>query len=88
MTPISMKMMTRTDFAALGAPDLVYVREVRAGDLLAEKPGAEFDDPSIGPDAILFALHGADGQMLAITLDRDSAFAAAVAQELEPVSVH
>ena len=33
MTPM---MMTKEDFAGLGAPDLVYVREIKASDLLEE----------------------------------------------------
>ena len=33
MTPMT---MTKEDFAGLGAPDLVYVREVKASDLLQE----------------------------------------------------
>ena len=32
MTPT---MMTKEDFRGLGAPDLVYVREIRAADVLA-----------------------------------------------------
>ncbi|HBV12019.1 MAG TPA: DUF1150 domain-containing protein, partial [Brevundimonas sp.] len=45
-------------------------------------------DIEIDPDQILYAVHGADGERLAVMLDRETAFAAAVAHELEPVSVH
>jgi len=43
---------------------------------------------SIDPDATLYAVHGADGERLAVMVDREAAFAAAMAHELEPVSVH
>ena len=85
MTPM---MMTREDFADLGAPDLVYVREIRAADVLAETPLPEVRGLSIDPEAVLYAVHGADGERLAVMMDRETAFAAAVAHELEPVSVH
>ena len=34
MTPTT--IMTREDFRGLGAPDLVYVREIRASDVMAD----------------------------------------------------
>ena len=83
MTPM---MMTKEDFAGLGAPDLVYVREVKASDLLQE--AVEIKDLDIDPGQSLYAVHSADGERLAVMIDRDTAFAAAVAHELEPVSVH
>ncbi len=85
MTPM---MMTREDFADLGAPDLVYVREIRAADVLADTPVAAIQGLSIDPEATLYAVHGADGERLAVMMDRETAFATAVAHELEPVSVH
>jgi len=85
MTPM---MMTKEDFAGLGAPDLVYVREIRASDVLADVAVTTVPGLSVDPDATLYAVHGADGERLAVMLDRETAFAAAVAHELEPVSVH
>lgn len=85
MTPTT---MTTKDFRGLGAPDLVYVREVRASEVLAENPVPAMKGLSVDPEAILYAVHGADGERLAIMVDRATAFAAAVAHELEPVSVH
>lgn len=87
MTPVTM-MMTKEDFRGLGAPDLVYVREIRASDVLADVAVTAAEGVSIDPEAILYAVHGADGERLAVMMDRDAAFAAAVAHELEPVSVH
>ncbi len=80
--------MTKQDFADLGAPDLVYVRAIKAADVLADaavEPASELD---IDPDQVLYAVHSADGERLAIMIDRETAFATAVAHELEPVSVH
>ena len=75
MTPTR---MTKEDFAGLGAPDLVYVREITAADVLldvqTDSHGVEID-----PDQTLYAVHSADGERLAVMLDRETAFAAAVA---------
>lgn len=84
MTPI----MTKEDFAGLGTPALVYVREITAADVMAD---AKLEDPQgfvLSPDQTLYAVHGADGERLAVMMDRETAFAAAVAHELAPVSVH
>lgn len=85
MTP---RTMTREDFQGLGAPDLVYVREICAADILSDSPTTHIDGQPIDPRTPLYAVHGADGARLAVMLDRDAAFAAAVAHQLEPVSVH
>lgn len=86
MTPTP--IMTREDFRGLGAPDLVYVREIRASDVMDDVAATATRGLSIDPEAVLYAVHGADGERLAVMMDRESAFAAAVAHELEPVSVH
>jgi hypothetical protein len=76
------------DFAALGAPDLVYVRPIRASEILADTPIEQMRGVDIDPDQVLYAVHRADGARLAVMTDRDSAVAAALAHELAPVSVH
>jgi len=76
------------DFAALGAPDLVYVRPIRASEILADPPLEQMRGVDIDPDQVLYAVHRADGARLAVMTDRDSAVAAALAHELAPVSVH
>jgi hypothetical protein len=86
MTPTT--IMTKEDFKGLGAPDLVYVREIRASDVMADAAVMVEPSLSIDPEAVLYAVHGADGERLAVMMDREAAFAAAVAHELEPVSVH
>ena len=85
MTPL---LMTKEEFAGLGAPDLVYVREISAADILADTPVTAIKGLEIDPDQTLYAVHSADGERLAVMIDRETAFAAAVAHELEPVSVH
>jgi hypothetical protein len=80
--------LTTEAFAALGAPDLVYVRPVRAQDILAATSPDDLRGAQIRPDQTLYAVHSADGARLAVLTDRDSAYAAALAHELAPVSVH
>lgn len=81
-------IMTKDDFTALGAPDLVYVREIKASDILADISVQDAGDLEIDPEQTLYAVHGADGERLAVMIDRETAFAAAMAHELAPVSVH
>jgi hypothetical protein len=84
MTPL----LTSEAFAALGAPNLVYVKPVPAKEILGSTQVDEIEGIELDPDQTFYALHGADGQRLAVMLDRESAVAAAVAHELAPVSVH
>lgn len=81
MTPI----MTNKDFSAMGAPDLVYIRPIRAGEILFD---IEDIDVELDPNQTLYVLHGADGERLAVMLDRETALAAAEAHDLAAVSVH
>jgi hypothetical protein len=77
--------LTAEAFAALGAPSLVYVRPIKASDIIGAETaeGVELD-----PDQTLYAVHRADGARLAVMGDKQSAVAAALAHELAPVSVH
>lgn len=85
MTP---QLLTKEDFAALGGPDLVYVRPVTAAEIIADTPVAALNGIDLKPEQTLYAVHRADGERLAVLGDRDSAVAAALAHELAPVSVH
>jgi hypothetical protein len=76
------------DFAALGAPNLVYIRPVAAREIIGSQPVEAVEGFSLNPDQMLYAVHSADGVRLAVLTDRDSAMAAALANELAPVSVH
>ena len=84
MTPI----LSIEAFAALGAPNLVYVRPVSAAEVMASVNAAQVEDFDLDPEQTLYAVHRADGERLAVLTDRESAMAAALAHELAPVSVH
>lgn len=83
---ITLRNISKEALAVLGAPELVYIREVAAKDILAGAQNS--DEVEIDPDAILYAVHAADGSRLAVLDDRKAAFAAAWGNELKPVSVH
>lgn len=89
MTPNTHRspLFTSEAFAALGAPDLVYVRPIKAAEVLADAPEG-VEDFNLAPDQTLYAVCRADGARLAVMIDRDTAIAAALAHELAPVSVH
>jgi hypothetical protein len=80
--------LTPEAFAALGAPNLVYVRPIKAAEILADTPLDQIQGFDLKPEQTLYAVHRADGERLAVLGDRDSAMAAAVANALAPVSVH
>ena len=80
--------LTTEAFAALGGPDLVYVRPIKASEIIASTPAAQIQGFALDPEQTLYAVHRADGERLAVMTDRDSAVAAALAHELAPVSVH
>ncbi|MEM6413466.1 MAG: DUF1150 domain-containing protein [Pseudomonadota bacterium] len=81
--------MTRKEFEELGGRRLVYVRPVTveevADDLVDEESDAAIDLPD---DAILYSVHAANGERIALVGDRALAFAAARQHEMNPVSVH
>lgn len=68
------------------AQNLVYVREVRASELMSA--GLIPSDAKVDPLQMLFTLCASDGRRLAVMDNRDLAFAAAREHELNPVSVH
>jgi hypothetical protein len=76
--------LTPEMFANVGVPNIVYVREVLAGDIESEI-GEEMNLPA---DMRLFAVHAANGVRMAVLDNRDAAFAGARQYDLEPVSVH
>ncbi|HEY5289185.1 MAG TPA: DUF1150 family protein [Caulobacteraceae bacterium] len=85
---MSFPHLTNEAFAALGGPNLVYVRPIKAAEIMADTPIEQYRGFDLKPDQTLYALHRADGARLAVLGDRDSALAAALAHELAPVSVH
>jgi len=80
--------LTNEAFAALGGPNLVYVRPVKAAEILADTPLDQIQGIALNPEQTLYAVHRADGARLAVLDNRDAAMAAALANELAPVSVH
>lgn len=78
------RALTPEMFANIGVPNVVYVREILAGELEGEV-GSELDIPA---DTRLYAVHAANGQRMAVLDNRDAAFAGARQYDLEPVSVH
>jgi hypothetical protein len=85
MTP---EQLSPEAFAALGGQDIVYVRPVKGAELLADTPIEMFKGFHIKPNQVLYALHGADGERLAVTMDKASALAAAHEHEMDVVSLH
>ena len=85
---MNLATLTSEAFAALGAPDLVYVRPIKAAEIMADTPVETIKGFDLRPEQILYAVHRADGARLAVLGDRESAVAAALAHELAPVSVH
>ena len=89
MTPkMTQITLSPQDLAALGGPNLVYVRPVKGAEILAATPTGRIEGYDLQPDQTLYAVHRADGERLAVLTDRDAAIAAALAHELAPVSVH
>ena len=80
--------LTTEAFAALGAPDLVYVRPVKARDVIVSEPVQPVEGAPLVPEQTLYAVHSANGARLAVLTNKDAAMAAAIANELAPVSVH
>ena len=85
MTP---QHLSAEAFAALGAPELVYVRPVMGAEILADTPVEHIRGFHIEPDQVFYALHGADGSRLAVMSDKETAVAAAQAHEQAVVSLH
>ena len=84
MTPV----LTTEAFAALGGPNLVYVRPIKAAEIIASSHPGQIQSFELDPDQTLYAVHRADGERLAVLTDKAAAMAAALAHELAPVSVH
>ena len=83
------KFFEGSDFATYGMPTLVYVRPVSGKEVLAFiKTKGITVDTDFEPEQTLYAVHRADGERLAVLTDRESAFSAAYAHELTPLTVH
>ena len=72
--------------AHMGDGEIAYVKTIRSEEVRALFP--QVADMGIEPGMKLFALHAADGTPIMLTDSREAAFANAVSQQLEMVSVH
>jgi hypothetical protein len=82
-------VLSEEAFAWLGAEEnLVYVRKRKAQELIASLTPEQARDCDLEPEAMIYVVHKVNGDRLAIFTDHDSAFAAAIAHDYAPVSVH
>ena len=75
-------MDTRYENLPTGDDRIVYVRPVAVEDLPDEMQQA------VGDEKLLFAVHNADGERLAVVKDRKLAFMLARENDYAPVNVH
>ena len=80
--------ITADVLAALGGPNLVYVRTVSSDEIIAETSAEVVQSAGLLRHQTRCAVHRGDGARLAVLSDRDTAFAAALSHDLAPVSVH
>jgi hypothetical protein len=83
------RVMSDEAMAQLGAPRIVYIRQIRFADIREEIDASDAGAMMRMPDdATLYAVHAADGTRMAVLDSRDMAFITARQNEMEPVSVH
>lgn len=75
-------MNTQYDFGPENGERIVYVRPVAVADL------PEDVRQHAGGRDVIYAVHDADGERLALVADRRMAFVLARQNDLAPVSVH
>lgn len=75
-------MNTRVNMEAINEDRLVYVRSVPVADLPNEVQA------QVGSAEVLYAVHRADGERLALVKTRNLAFSLARQNDLAPVTVH
>ncbi|MEM7777115.1 MAG: DUF1150 domain-containing protein [Pseudomonadota bacterium] len=76
--------VSQEELALLGDGEVAYIREMTSTEAMAAFPN--IDDLPEGLN--LFALHGADGQPIALTDDRGVAIEHAISDDLEIATVH
>ncbi|MCU0730144.1 MAG: DUF1150 domain-containing protein [Hyphomonas sp.] len=79
-------MTTGLKSTTLEGNTFVYIRHLDDGEIRSLLPPEALADVDDIED--LFVVASADGQRLAIVEGRDAAFAAALANDLNPLSVH
>ncbi len=76
----------RIDLTLVAAARLAYIKPMEVAE--ARALGIVPRGIKLPKDAMLYAIHAADGTRLAVMDNRDAAYGAAVENELVPVSVH
>ena len=76
--------LSPSEFAALGAGEVAYVKPMRSEDFRRAFP----ESPDLPPGLQIYALVAADGSPILITDERETAFENAAEQELVTVSLH
>jgi hypothetical protein len=76
----------RVDITLANAARLAYIKPMEVAE--ARALGIVPRGIKLPKDAILYAIHAADGTRLAVMDNRAAAYGAAVENELVPVSVH
>lgn len=83
------KSLSRRELAELGGRKLVYIRAVIARDVMEDLRDEDGDiNFDVRDEDVLYSVHSAEGERIALVGDRDLAFAAARQYEMNPVSVH
>ncbi len=83
------KSLTQREFAELGGRKLVYIRAVVARDVMEDLRDDDGDISfEVHEEDVLYSVHSAGGERIALVGDRELAFAAARQYEMNPVSVH
>ncbi len=83
-------IITQRELAALGASDMVYIREIDA-DSVRDEIERNLPDAAaftMVPGTKLYAVCAADGTRVAIADSREAAFATAWQHAMTPVSAH
>lgn len=75
-------MQSKYDFETPNEDRMVYVREVSVADL-----PEEMQEQAEGVET-LYAVHGADGERLAVVKERNMAYVLARQNDYAPVTVH
>lgn len=75
-------MISKYDFETPNEDRMVYVREIAVSDL-----PEDMQEQAEGVET-LYAVHGADGERLAVVKERNLAFALARQNDYAPVTVH
>mgnify|MGYP002623649995 FL=1 len=87
---VGLARLSRSEFAALGTGETVYIREIDAGIVRQELARALPSDAEVAldPEARFFAVYAADGTRIALADSHHAAVEAARENALLPVSVH